>query len=134
MEKQMRAERDKRAQILDAEGRKSQLTLEAEGEKAAAINKAEGERQSQILRAEGQAYAMLKVAEAEAETIKKITTAISVKDAPVNYLVAMRYIDTLKEMVSGKNNKVVYLPYEASGILSSIGGIKELFNVAEEKN
>lgn len=134
MEKQMRAERDKRAQILDAEGRKSQLTLEAEGEKAAAINKAEGERQSQILRAEGQAYAMLKVAEAEAETIKKITTAISVKDAPVNYLVAMRYIDTLKEMVSGKNNKVVYLPYEASGILSSIGGIKELFNVVEEKN
>jgi regulator of protease activity HflC (stomatin/prohibitin superfamily) len=129
MEKQMRAERDKRAQILEAEGRKLQLTLEAEGEKAAAINKAEGERQSQILRAEGQAQAMLKVAEAEAETIKKITTSISTKGDPVNYLIAMRYIDTLKEMVSGKNNKVVYLPYEASGILSSIGGIKELFNV-----
>ncbi|MDL2309607.1 SPFH/Band 7/PHB domain protein [Parabacteroides sp. OttesenSCG-928-B22] len=128
MEKQMRAERDKRAKILEAEGTKARLSLEAEGEKIAAINKAEGERQSQILRAEAEAEAKLKVAEAEAEAIKKITSAISdTKGDPINYLVAIRYIDTMKDMVSGKDNKVIYLPYEATGVLSSIGGIKDMF-------
>lgn len=128
MEKQMRAERDKRAKILEAEGTKARLSLEAEGEKIAAINKAEGERQSQILRAEAEAEAKLKVAEAEAEAIKKITNAISdTKGDPINYLVAIRYIDTLKDMVSGKDNKVIYLPYEATGVLGSIGGIKDMF-------
>ncbi|MDH6344290.1 regulator of protease activity HflC (stomatin/prohibitin superfamily) [Parabacteroides sp. PFB2-12] len=128
MEKQMRAERDKRAKILEAEGTKARLSLEAEGEKIAAINKAEGERQSQILRAEAEAEAKLKVAEAEAEAIKKITSAISdTKGDPINYLVAIRYIDTMKDMVSGKDNKVIYLPYEATGVLGSIGGIKDMF-------
>jgi len=128
MEKQMRAERDKRAKILEAEGTKAQLSLEAEGHKVAEINQAEGEKQAQILRAEGEAQARLKVAEAEAEAIKKITQAISTtKSDPVNYMVAIRYIDTLKDMVSGKDNKTIYIPYEATGVLSSIGGIKELF-------
>lgn len=127
MEKQMRAERDKRAKILEAEGTKAQLTLEAEGRKIAEINYAEGEKQSQILRAEGEAEARLKVAEAEAKTIRKITEAISTTNGdPVNYLVALRYIDTLNQMVSGKDNKVVYIPYEATGVLSSIGGIKDM--------
>lgn len=72
MEKQMRAERDKRAKILEAEGTKAQLSLEAEGHKVAEINQAEGEKQAQILRAEGEAQARLKVAEAEAEAIKKL--------------------------------------------------------------
>lgn len=127
MEKQMRAERDKRAKILDAEGTKAQLSLEAEGRKAAEINQAEGEKQAQILRAEGEAEARLKVAEAEAEAIKKITQAISTSHSdPVNYMVAIRYIDTLKDMVSGKDNKVIYLPYEATAVLSSIGGIRDL--------
>jgi regulator of protease activity HflC (stomatin/prohibitin superfamily) len=62
-----------------------------------------------------------------------ITRAITVtKSDPVNYLVAIRYIDTLKDMVSGKDNKVIYLPYEATGILSSIGGIKDLFNATNK--
>lgn len=134
MEKQMRAERDKRAKILEAEGKKAQLSLEAEGHKVAEINQAEGEKQAQILRAEGEAQARLKVAEAEAEAIKKITQAISTtKSNPVNYMVAIRYIDTLKDMVSGKDNKTIYIPYEATGVLSSIGGIKELFNMTDKK-
>ena len=133
MEKQMRAERDRRAKILEAEGTKAQLTLEAEGRKTAEINKAEGEKQSQILIAEGQAQARLKIVQAEASAVEAIITAIKeTKGDPVNYLVAIRYIDTLKDMVSGKDNKVIYLPYEATGVLSSIGGIKDLFAVTEK--
>lgn len=127
MEKQMRAERDRRATILEAEGQKKSQILKAEGFKESEINKAEGEKRSKILIAEGQAEARVKVAEAEAEAIKKVTSAIKTTESdPVNYLVAIRYIDTLKDMVTGKDNKVVYLPYEATGILSSIGGIKDL--------
>jgi regulator of protease activity HflC (stomatin/prohibitin superfamily) len=127
MEKQMRAERDKRAKILEAEGQKQSQILQSEGMKLAAINKAEGEKQSQILRAEGEAQAKIRTAEGEAEAIEKITRAVvSTKGDPINYLVAIRYIDTLKDMVSGKDNKVIYLPYEATGVLSSIGGIKEM--------
>lgn len=131
MEKQMRAERDKRAKILEAEGTKSQLSLEAEGRKEAEINEAEGEKQAQILKAEGAAEARLKIAEAEAEAIRKITDAIASKGDPANYLIAVRYIDTLKEMVSGQDNKVIYLPYEATGVLSSIGGIKEMLEAGK---
>lgn len=127
MEKQMRAERDKRAKILEAEGQKQSQILQSEGMKLAAINKAEGEKQSQILRAEGEAQAKIRTAEGEAEAIQKITQAVvSTKGDPINYLVAIRYIDTFKDMVSGKDNKVIYLPYEATGVLSSIGGIKEM--------
>jgi len=127
MEKQMRAERDKRAKILEAEGQKQSQILQSEGLKLAAINKAEGEKQSQILRAEGEAQAKIRTAEGEAEAIQKITRAVATtKGDPINYLVAIRYIDTLKDMVTGKDNKVIYLPYEATGVLSSIGGIKEM--------
>lgn len=129
MEKQMRAERDKRASILVAEGEKQSQILQSEGQKLAAINKAEGEKQSHILRAEGEAQAKIRTAQGEAEAIEKITKAVAATKAdPINYLVAIRYIDTLKDMVSGKDNKVIYLPYEATGVLSSIGGIKEMFN------
>ena len=127
MEKQMRAERDRRAVILQAEGQKKSKILEAEGVKEAKINRAEGDRQSKILMAQGEAEARIKVVEAEAKAIKLITEAIAnQKGDPLNYLVAIRYIETLKEMVSGKDNKVVYLPVEASGVLSSLDGIKEM--------
>lgn len=133
MEKQMRAERDKRAKILEAEGTRMQLTLEAEGRKMAEINKAEGDKQSQILKAEGEALALLNVAEAEAEAIRKIAAALPKGSGdPVNYLVAIRYIDALKEMVNGQDSKVIYMPYEATGVLSSIGGIRDLLQ-AERK-
>ena len=129
MEKQMRAERDRRAAILEAEGKKKSKILEAEGFRESEIKKAEGEKQSEILRAEGQAKARIKRAEAEAEAIKLITNAIETKNGdPINYLIANKYIETLREMVSGQDNKTVYLPYEATGVLSSIGRIKDLFN------
>ncbi len=101
--------------------------MKAEGLKAAEINKAEGNKQAKILVAEGEAQARVRVAQAEAEAIKVITQAVSAgRGDPTNYLIAVRYIEALKEMVSGQNNKVVYLPFEATAILSSIGGIKEL--------
>jgi regulator of protease activity HflC (stomatin/prohibitin superfamily) len=135
MEKQMRAERDKRAKILEAEGDKQSQILQSEGAKLAAINKAEGEKQSKILTAEGDAQFRIRTAQGEAEAIQKITQAIAAtKSDPVNYLIAVRYIDTLKEMVSGKDNKMVYMPYEATGILSSIGGIKDLLNTTNKIN
>jgi regulator of protease activity HflC (stomatin/prohibitin superfamily) len=91
------------------------------------INTAEGDKQAKILHAEAEATARLKVAEAEAQAIERITAAIKGTGGdPARYLIAIRYIEALKEMVSGQNNKVVYLPYEATGVLSSLGGIKEM--------
>lgn len=127
MEKQMRAERDRRARILEAEGLKKAQILEAEGFKESEINRAQGEKQAAILQAEGDSEARIKRSIAEAEAIKNVTNAIDNGD-PINYLVAMKYLETFKEMVEGKDNKTIYLPYEASGVLSSIGGIKELLN------
>jgi len=127
MEKQMRAERDKRAVILEAEGLKQSKILEAEGIREAEVNKAEGFKMAKILVAEGEGKARVTIAQAEAEAITQITGSLAAsKGDPTNYLIAIRYIEALKEMVSGKDNKVVYLPYEATGILSSIGGIKEM--------
>jgi regulator of protease activity HflC (stomatin/prohibitin superfamily) len=126
MEKQMRAERDRRAKILEAEGSKKSMILEAEGFKESQINKAEGEKQAEILKAEGDAQARIRRAEGEASAILKVTEAVAKNGDPINYLVAMKYLETFKEMVGGQDNKTVYLPYEATGILSSIGGIKDL--------
>jgi band 7 protein len=127
MEKQMRAERDKRAQILNAEGQKEATIRESEGRMQQAINHAEGERQAQVLHAKAEAEAKLLTAEAEAQAIRKIAMAVEGSGAnPAQYLIAVRYLETLKEMTSGKDTKTVYLPYEASGVLSSLGGIKEL--------
>jgi len=127
MEKQMRAERDRRAAILTAEGQKQSAILEAEGVRQSAINRAEGEKQARILQADAEAAARLKVAEAEALAIERITQAIKGTGGdPARYLIAIRYLEALKEMVSGQNNKVVYLPYEATGVLASLGGIREM--------
>lgn len=127
MEKQMRAERDKRAQILNAEGQKEALIRESEGRMQESINRAEGLRQAQVLEAKAEAEAKLLTAQAEAEAIKLIADAVAGSGAnPTQYLIAVRYLETLKEMTSGQDNKTVYLPYEASGVLSSLGGIKEL--------
>ena len=130
MEKQMRAERDKRAMILEAEGQKQSAILKSEGNKESRINNAEGEKYAEILRAEGEAEARIRTAQGEAEAIEKITQAIGVTGSnPANYLLGVRYIDTLNQMVSGKDNKVIYMPYEATGVLSSIGGIKDLLTM-----
>lgn len=126
MEKQMRAEREKRSAILIAEGEKQTKILEAEGFQTSEINKAEGERQSSILRAEGESEARLKKAEAEARAIELVKSAFTDESKAAEYLVAVRYLEALQTMTEGKDNKVIYMPYEATGVLSSLGGIKEL--------
>ena len=128
MEKQMLAERNRRAEILNAEGEKQSLILRSEGEKASRINEAEATKQSEVLRAEGEARAILLNAQAEADAIKCIAAAIASEQTdPATYMLAMKYIETLKEMTSGKDNKTIYMPYEASGVLSSLGSMRALF-------
>jgi len=129
MEKQMRAERNRRAQIIEAEGTKKATILNAEGQKEAAINEAEGHKQAKILYAEGEATARIKVAEAEAQAIQKIASAVvETKADPAQYLIAIKYIDTLEQILreGGAGQKTVFMPYEASGLMSSVGGLKEL--------
>ena len=129
MEKQMRAERNRRAQIIEAEGTKKATVLQAEGQKEAAINEAEGHKQAKILYAEGEATARIKVAEAEAQAIQKIAEAVvETKADPAQYLIAIKYIDTLEQILreGGAGQKTVFMPYEASGLMSSVGGLKEL--------
>jgi regulator of protease activity HflC (stomatin/prohibitin superfamily) len=129
MEKQMRAERNRRAQIIEAEGTKKATILHAEGQKEAAINEAEGHKQAKILYAEGEATARIKVAEAEAQAIQKIASAVvETKADPAQYLIAIKYIDTLEQILreGGAGQKTVFMPYEASGLMSSVGSLKEL--------
>ena len=105
MEKQMQAERNKRATILTSEG----------------------EKEKQRLLSEGEATARIRKAEAEAIAIQKITEAVGQSTNPANYLLAQKYITMMQEVAQGKDNKVVYLPYEATNLMGSIGGIKDLF-------
>ena len=127
MEKQMRAERDKRAQILTAEGQKEAVIRESEGKMQQSINHAEGARQAEILAAEAEKQAKILRAEGEAEAIRRITAAVESSGAdPAQYLIAMRYLEVLGTMGTSKSDKVVYLPFEATGILSAIGGIKDI--------
>jgi regulator of protease activity HflC (stomatin/prohibitin superfamily) len=129
MEKQMRAERDRRATILEAEGEKRSQILTAEGQRESAIQRAEGQKQAAILEADGVAKARILVAEAEATAIRKVSESIKeFSGDPVQYLIAQKYLETLQDMTSGKDNKTVYLPYEATGVLSSLGGIKEILS------
>ena len=128
MEKQMQAERNKRAVILTSEGEKQSQILQSEGEKAATINRAEALKQQAILEAEGVATARIRKAEAEAVAIQKITEAVGNSTNPANYLLAQKYIQMMEELASGDKAKTVYLPYEATNLLGSLGGIKDLFN------
>ena len=127
MEKQMQAERNKRATILTSEGEKQAAILQSEGEKTSTINRAEATKQQAILYAEGEATARIRKAEAEAIAIQKITEAVGQSTNPANYLLAQKYIAMMQELASGNQSKTVYLPYEATNLLGSIGGIKELF-------
>ena len=133
MEKQMQAERNKRATILTSEGQKQAAILQSEGQKTARINQAEADKQTEILRAEGEAQARIRKAEAEAIAIDKITQAVGQSTNPANYLLAQKYIQMLDTVASGDKTKTVYLPYEATNLLGSIGGIKELFGADGKK-
>ena len=129
MEKQMQADRNRRAEILNAEGQKTSVILLSEGDKQSQINQATAVKEAEILRAEGEARAKVLTAQAEAEAIMRVAEAIKSSNTdPATYMLAMKYIDTLREMTTGKDNKTVYIPYEASSVLSSIGAIKDIFN------
>lgn len=129
MEQQMQAERERRAQVTKANGDKEAAVLTSEGQKIAAINRAEADKQKRILEAQGVAEAKILQANAEAEAIAKVAEAIKdAKMSPAQYLLADKYISTLKDITSGQGNKTVYLPYEASTALSSIGSLKDIFD------
>jgi len=119
MEKQMTAERNRRALILTAEGDKQAAITRAEGEKQAAITRSEGNKQSAILDAEGAAQARLTNATAEAAAIQQITGAIGDRGATAQYLITSRYVDSLRDMARTQNSKVIFMPTETSGVLAS---------------
>ena len=133
MEKQMTAERNRRALVLQAEGDRQAAITRAEGEKQAAVTRAEGEKQSAILAAEGAAQARLRNAEAEAEALSKIAQVIPDGDAE-QYLITVRYIESLRDMTRTSNSKVIFMPVETSAMLSSIGAIKEVLSQTGEKD
>lgn len=128
MEKQMQAERNRRAEILNAEGEKQSLILRSEGEKASKINQAEAVKQAEILKAEGEARAIILSAEAEADAIRRVAQAVSDgRTDPASYMLALKYIETLSQLATGSGEKTVFMPYEASSVLSSLGSLKDLF-------
>jgi regulator of protease activity HflC (stomatin/prohibitin superfamily) len=123
MGRQMKAERDKRANILDAEGFRQAAILKAEGEKQAAILKAEGAREAAFRNAE----ARERSAEAEAKATTVVSDAIGKGSVQaINYFVALKYVDAMKDFASSPNQKVFFMPVEAAGLLASVGGIAEL--------
>jgi len=123
MARQMKAERDKRANILDAEGYRQAAILKAEGEKQSAILEAEGRREAAFRDAEARERA----AEAEAKATAMVSEAIAKGNVQaVNYFVAQKYVDALKEIASAPNQKLILMPLEASGVIGAIGGIAEL--------
>lgn len=130
MEKQMTAERNRRAIVLQAEGEKQASITRAEGEKQSAITRAEGEKQSAILQAQGAAEARLTAATAEAESIRRIAEGIPGGNS-AQYLIMMKYIESLREMSKSNNSKVIFMPVETSSLLSSIGAFKEVFGGGE---
>ncbi len=132
MEKQMTAERNRRALVLQADGERQAAITRAEGEKAAAVTRAEGEKQSAILRAEGAAQSRLALAEAEAAAIQRVANAIRGLGNPAQYLVQTRYIDSLRDMAGGRNSKLIFMPFEASAMLSSVGAIRQMLSAEGE--
>jgi regulator of protease activity HflC (stomatin/prohibitin superfamily) len=133
MEKQMTAERNRRALILQAEGEKQAAITRAEGEKQAAITRSEGERESAILQADGAAQARLKAASADAQAIAQIAQTVGSAEQTTQYLITSRYIESLRDMTRSQNSKVIFMPTETSTLLSSIGAIKEVFAETGEK-
>jgi regulator of protease activity HflC (stomatin/prohibitin superfamily) len=130
MEKQMRAERERRAVIKEAEGVKAAAILEAEGRQLSQVLSAEGAARAQIIAAESEAQARLMISQAEAQALQNIQQALPDGD-PAKYLIAIQYVHALPKMMEGKDNKMIVVPYEAAGLTSAVAGIKELL---QQKN
>lgn len=126
MEKQMKAERDRRAMVTEAEGTKTAQILKAEAVRESEIKKAEGMKQAAILQAEGVAEAKIKVANAEAESVKIVAGTVAQSSNPASYMISLKYIEALSKMTEGKDNKVIYMPYEASNVLGAVAAVKDL--------
>ena len=123
MARQMKAEREKRANILEAEGHRQSAILKAEGEKQAAVLEAEGRKESAFRDAE----ARERSAEAEGKATTVVSEAIAQGDIQaVNYFVATKYVEALKDIAKSPNQKLVMMPLEASSVIGSIAGISEL--------
>lgn len=131
MEKQMNAERNKRALILNAEGERQSAITIAEGQKEAAILQAEADQEARIRRAAGEAEAIKKVAEAKAKEIEMVYKAIQNAN-PDDKLIQLKSLEALKEVANGEANKV-FIPFEATGALSSLGAIKEVMKDDKKK-
>ena len=130
MARQMKAEREKRAVILEAEGERQSEILRAEGEKQGAILEAEGRKESAFRDAE----ARERLAEAEARATHMVSKAIESGDVQaINYFVAQKYVDAVKEMATTQNDKIVFMPLEASSLIGALGGIGELAKSAFAK-
>src|SRR5881398_180928 len=128
MEKQMTAERTRRALVLQAEGDKQAAITRAEGEKNAAITRAEGAKQAAILAAEGAAEARQRNAQGEAQAIALVAEAMHEHGNPAEYLITTRYIESLRDMTKSNNAKVIFMPVETSTMLSAVGTISEMFS------
>ena len=123
MGKQMKAEREKRAEILEAEGLKQSTILKAEGVRESQIREAEGRRQAAFLDAEARERA----AQAEAKATQMVSEAIAAGDVQaVNYFVAQKYVESLRDIAASPNSKTVFLPIEAAGIAGAVAGVAEL--------
>ena len=123
MARQMKAEREKRALVLEAEGEKQAAILKANGEKQARILEAEGRKESAFLDAE----ARERLAQAEAKATTDVSTAIASGDIQaINYFVATKYVEALKEVASAPNQKVILMPLEASNVIGALAGISEI--------
>jgi len=130
MARQMKAEREKRANILEAEGLRQAEILRAEGEKQGAILDAEGRKESAYRDAE----ARERLAEAEANATAMVSKAIAEGDIQaINYFVAQKYIESLKDIASADNSKLVLMPLEAGNVIGALGGISELAKEAMGK-
>ncbi len=130
MEKQMRAERERREAILKAEGDKRSAILRAEGDREAQIQLAEGQRQSAVLRAKGEAEAILAVQNAKAEGIRMVYTAIK-ESGPTKEVVAIRSLEALERVSEGKATKII-VPSEAAGILGALSGLAAVVHSGED--